>query len=368
MEKTLYTESEVKTRISEIYEEERFKIINEKWSKLSDKDKIFVVEFAKGLYPEKAKLINESKWYNTLMDLVGIVDPTGLVDIINGVSYWRQGDKLYAILSWVSAVPLLGDVIAKPVIGVMKIGGGAAKAFKAAALTGDAVKIGRTAKTAGGPIAKMVETAPSWGSKLMSFLKSTVGRVPGLGGLIKVIEEYVTIFKGASTEMKVSREITGKLAAKAEKNALSQSEKELLASELKKQSQFRGFRDYKGEGQSWKAKYISGGMGRLWGNRSTRSLMRRTKWYLGLLDFLGVGNFVGPEELEQQYPDIDSRIAQYNETPESQRYAQEEFGSVLQNGTPPPPPPSGGKFSQGGGGMDPISMLNSLFGGGFKMA
>ena len=112
MEKTLYTESEVKTRISEIYEEERFKIINEKWSKLSDKDKIFVVEFAKGLYPEKAKLINESKWYNTLMDLVGIVDPTGLVDIINGVSYWRQGDKLYAILSWVSAVPLLGDVIA----------------------------------------------------------------------------------------------------------------------------------------------------------------------------------------------------------------------------------------------------------------
>ena len=250
----------------------------------------------------------------------------------------------------------------------MKIGGGAAKAFKAAALTGDAVKIGRTAKTAGGPIAKMVETAPSWGSKLMSFLKSTVGRVPGLGGLIKVIEEYVTVFKGASTEMKVSREITGKLAAKAEKNALSQSEKELLASELKKQSQFRGFRDYKGEGQSWRAKYISGGMGRLWGNRSTRSLMRRTKWYLGLLDFLGVGNFVGPEELEQQYPDIDSRIAQYNETPESQRYAQEEFGSVLQNGTPPPPPPSGGKFSQGGGGMDPISMLNSLFGGGFKMA
>ena len=368
MEKTLYTESELKNRIEEIYQEERLKIINEKWSKLSDKDKIFVVEFLKVLYPEKVKLLNESKWYNTLGDIVGIFDPTGLVDIINGISYWRQGDKLYAILSWISAVPYLGDVIAKPVMGVMKIGGGAAKAFKAAALTGDAVKIGKTARTAGGPIAKMVETAPSWGSKLMSFLKSTVGRVPGLRGLIKVIEEYVTIFKGASTEMKVSREITGKLAAKSEKQALSQSEKELLASELKKQQSFRGFRDYKGEGQSFASKYISGGMGRLWGNRSTRSLMRRTKWYLGLLDFLGVGNFVGPEELEQQYPDIQDKITEYSNTPQAQQYAQQEFGGMVGGTNVPPPPPSGQPSFKSAGGLDPISMLTSMIGGGFKIA
>jgi hypothetical protein len=168
--------------------------------------------------------------------------------------------------------------------------------------------------------------------------------------------------------MKVSREITGKLAAKSEKQALSQSEKELLASELKKQQSFRGFRDYKGEGQSFASKYISGGMGRLWGNRSTRSLMRRTKWYLGLLDFLGVGNFVGPEELEQQYPDIQDKITEYNNTPQAQQYAQQEFGGMVGGTNVPPPPPSGQPSFKSAGGLDPISMLTSMIGGGFKMA
>jgi hypothetical protein len=311
-------------------------------------------------------LVTEARWYNTLGDIVGIFDPTGIVDLINGISYWRQGDKLFAILSWVSVIPYVGDLIAKPVIGLMKMGGGAAKAFKAAALTGDAAKIGRTAKTAGGSIAKMVEKSPSWGDKLMNLLKGSVGKVPGLGGLIKVIEEYVNIFKGASKEMKMSKEITGKLAAKAEKQALTRSEKETLAAELKKQGQFRGFRDYAGAGQSWKAKYISGGMGRLWGNRATRSLMRRTKWYLGLLDFLGVANFVGPDELEQKYADLEAKIDEYNKTEKAQEYAMEEFGDVVEKpqSSGIPTPPASSAASPTGGGMDVISALGSLFSGG----
>jgi hypothetical protein len=366
MEKTLFTESELKNRIAEIYEEERLKIINEKWNKLSGKDRTFVLEFLKAVYPEKAMLVTEARWYNTLGDIVGIFDPTGIVDLINGISYWRQGDKLFAILSWVSVIPYVGDLIAKPVIGLMKMGGGAAKAFKAAALTGDAAKIGRTAKTAGGSIAKMVEKSPSWGDKLMNLLKGSVGKVPGLGGLIKVIEEYVNIFKGASKEMKMSKEITGKLAAKAEKQALTRSEKETLAAELKKQGQFRGFRDYAGAGQSWKAKYISGGMGRLWGNRATRSLMRRTKWYLGLLDFLGVANFVGPDELEQKYADLEAKIDEYNKTEKAQEYAMEEFGDVVEKpqSSGIPTPPASSTASPTGGGMDVISALGSLFSGG----
>lgn len=362
MEKLL-SESELKDKIGQIYEEERLKIINEKWSKLSGKDRTFVLEFLKALYPEKAILVTESRWYNTLGDIVGIFDPTGVVDIINGISYWRQGDKLYAVLSWVSAIPYLGDVIAKPVVGVMKLGGGAAKAFKAATLTGDAVKIGRAAKNAGGPIAKMVEKAPSWGEKLVSFLRSSVGRVPGLGkGLVNTIEEYVKIFSGASKEMKASGEIVTKLASKAEKTALTKSEKELLAKEIEKQGTFRGFRDYKGEGQSFMAKYFSGGMGRLWGNRATRSLMRRTKWYLGLLDFLGVANFVGPDELEDQYPDIDQKVKEYSQTPQAQQYAQQEFSGVI---APPPPVPSyDGTTQQPQKGGDAISILGTLLSGG----
>ena len=363
MNKLLLTESELKETMVKIYKEEQLKLLDEKWNKLSGIDRQFVLEFLKVIYPEKAMLVTESRWYNTLGDIVGIFDPTGVVDTVNGISYWRQGDKLFAILSWISAVPYLGDLIAKPVIGVMKFGGGAVKAFKAATIAGDATKMAKTARVAGGPIAKLVEKVPSWGSKLVGMLRASVGKVPLLGtGLVKVVEEFVNIFGKASKEMKASSEITSKLVAKGE-SALSKSEKELLASELKKQGSFRGFRDYKGEGQSFASKYVSGGMGRLFGNRATRSLMRRTKWYLGLLDFLGLANFVGPDELEEKYGNIEDRIAEYEKTEQSKQYAEQD---LTQSGgaTPPPPPTSSTAQTSGGGGMDPVSALMSLFGGG----
>ena len=131
MNKLSLTESELKETMVKIYKEEQIKLLDEKWNKLSGIDRQFVLEFLKVIYPEKAMLVTESRWYNTVGDIVGIFDPTGVVDIVNGISYWRQGDKLFAILSWISAVPYLGDLIAKPVVGVMKFGGGATKAFKA---------------------------------------------------------------------------------------------------------------------------------------------------------------------------------------------------------------------------------------------
>lgn len=362
MEKLL-SESELKNKIIEIYEEERLKIINEKWSKLSGKDRTFVLEFLKVIYPDKAMLVTESRWYNTLGDIVGIFDPTGVVDIVNGISYWRQGDKLFALLSWVSVIPYLGDLIAKPVIGVMKLGGATSKAFKAAVLTGDAAKIASAAKKSGGPISKLVEKAPSWGNQLVSLLRNSVGKVPGLGkGFVNTVEEYVKIFQNASKEMKASKEITTKLASKANVQSLTASEKQLLASELKKQSQFRGFRDYAGKDQTFMSKYLTGGMGRLWGNRATRSLMRRTKWYLGLLDFLGVANFVGPDELEDQYSDLESKIDEYNKTEEAQQYAKEEFGGMMGGSTPKQSSNINKQETQKyGQGMDAISALSSLF-------
>lgn len=363
MNKLSLTESELKETMVKIYKEEQLKLLDEKWNKLSGIDRQFVFEFLKVIYPEKAMLVTESRWYNTLGDIVGIFDPTGVVDTVNGISYWRQGDKLFAILSWISAVPYLGDLIAKPVIGVMKFGGGAAKAFKAATIAGDATKMAKTARVAGGPIAKLVEKVPSWGSKLVGMLRASVGKVPLLGtGLVKVVEEFVNIFGKASKEMKASSEITSKLVAKGE-SALSKSEKELLASELKKQGSFRGFRDYKGEGQSFANKYVSGGMGRLFGNRATRSLMRRTKWYLGLLDFLGLANFVGPDELEEKYGDLQGRVDEYEKTDQAKKFAEQD---LTQSGgmTPPPPPITTSPQQSSGGGLDPVSALASLFGGG----
>jgi hypothetical protein len=340
------TESQVKDRIIEIYNEEYSKIIEEKWNGLSKNDKIIVVEMLKTIYPEKAKTLNESKWYNTVGDIVGIFDPTGVVDLVNGVSYWRQGDKLFAVLSWISVVPLLGDAIAKPVVGVLKAGGAATKAFRGAVVAGDAVKIAETAKVAGGPVAKMVEKAPSWGSKLMDVLKASVGKVPGIGmPMVKAVEEFVGIFTKASRELKMPTNVVkdGKLV-NVEKS-LSSAEKTQLMKQLEKEQgkMFRGHKDVK---NSW-LKYmksdatlgqkISAGVPRIFGgNPATRSLMRRTKTYLGFLDWLGIGNFIGPDELLSQVPNAEEKWDQYSQTPEAQQTWSNEMGEV-----PPPPSESG---------------------------
>jgi len=366
-------ESELKNRIFEIYQEEYTKVIEEKWNKLSKGDKTIVIEMLKVIYPEKTKLINESEWYNTLGDIAGIFDPTGIVDLINGVSYWRQGDKLFAVLSWVSVIPLVGDVIAKPVVGVLKTGGAATKAFKTAVVAGDAVKIAETAKVAGGPVAKMVEKAPSWGGKLLEVLKTAVGKVPGIGGpLIRAVEEFVGIFTKASKEIKMPAEIIkGGKVINVEKGLTSLEKQQLMKSLEKEQG--RMFRGNKDVSNSW-LKYMKSdaplgqkvwaGVPRIFGgNPATRSLMRRTKVYLGFLDWLGLANFVGPEELsaEQQ-----AKWDEYSKTPEAHQAWSEEMGSV-----PPPPPSEGGMLSNTGEAIGQgvkqdafVSLIGSLLGKG----
>ena len=65
----------------------------------------------------KKDTINEA-WYNNVMDVVGIVDPTPITDTINAVSYFMQGETLFGVLTLVAALPFyVGDVVAKPVVG-----------------------------------------------------------------------------------------------------------------------------------------------------------------------------------------------------------------------------------------------------------
>lgn len=337
MKPEVISQDKLNNLIHKIYQEEYLKVLEEKWSKLSKKEKIFVIEILKFTYPEKAKLINESKWYNTALDVAGIFDPTGIIDFGNGISYWNQGDKLFAILSWISALPLFGDLIAKPVIGVLKTGGEAAKMFKTATLSGDAFKIARSAELTGGPIAKLVKSSPSWGEKLVGLLYASVGKVPFLGkGLVQTIEEYIKLFSTASKEMKTGTEAAMKLASK-EASTLTKLEREELLNQISKSGSFRGFRDYKAADPTFFNKWVRGGMPRLFGNRSTRALMRRTKWYLGFLDFLGLGNFVGPEELENAIPNLEQKVADYNQTSEAQKNIEQDFGNDSAQQPSPPP-------------------------------
>jgi hypothetical protein len=347
---------EFKDVVNKIYLEEQKNILNEKWSKLSKGEKIFVLEFLKVIYPDKSKLIQESKWYNTLGDIAGIFDPTGVIDVINGISYWRQDDKLFALLSWISVVPLIGDVIGKPVIGALKLGGDTAKMFKAAALAGDAAKVAETATKSGGAIGKFVSTSPTWGVKLLEILKNAGNKVPILRRMFKLIEEYVSVFVTASKEMKLGAEVT---------KGIGLAEKETL------KNTFRGFRDFGGFKNKY-LKYISSKDVSLWkkftagaprifgGNPATRSLMRRTKWYLGFLDFLGIGDFkTTPDELMIKYPNIEQQVNKYNQTEKAQQTWNQDFGS---GGDTQTQQTDGGLNTQDIMGINPLEVfLNPLF-------
>ena len=77
------------------------------------------------------------------------------------------------------------------------------------------------------------------------------------------------------------------------------------------------------------ANIFLGGAPRLFGNRRMRILMRQTKWWLGFLDYIGAGNFVGPEELASKMGEenLKKRMEEYNKTPEANQYAREDFGN-----------------------------------------
>lgn len=345
------SESELQNYLSQIYQQELLQVLEEKWSKLSDFDKSLVVEMLKSIYPEKAKLITESRWYNTVGDILGIFDPIGVVDLINGISYWRQGDKFFAILSWISVIPYFGDLIGKPVVGIMKAGGAVGKAFKGAAVAGDAAKVASISKRAGGPLAKMVTESPKWGAKVLELLKKGVNKIRFLGKpLVKTVEEFIGVFTKASKETGLPKTISkgGKIIDV--ESALTKSEKDTLLKQLEKE-QGKMFSKHKGVKNSWLGymksdatlgeKLYAGAPRIFGGNPATRSLMRRTNVYAGFLDSLGLGNFVGsPEDLESQIPDAQKKWEEYYQSPEGQTLWNSEFGNVSGSAVPPPPMPT----------------------------
>jgi len=296
-----------------------------KWNLLSIAEREFVVETLFALYPEKKKIINEAEWWNTLGDIVGIFDPTGVVDIVNGLDYMRQGDHLFGVLSMISAVPYLGDLFAKPVIGVMKLGGEGAKILRGAKTSSEIAEAGAKVPEFGKFLNKTDEILP----KFIEILKKGE-KIPVIGGLMKVINEWIMLLYRGAKEYKLSG-TTSKTAVKStignkEKISLLGSIKDIL----KPGAKTRTFRDYKDLDPSLWSKYGVGGIGRIWGNRSVRSLMRRTKWYLGLLDHLGIANFVGPDELEAKLGKntVINEIEKYSQMPQSKQAWAEDFSET----------------------------------------
>lgn len=171
-------------------------------------------------------LLNESKWYNTFLDFVGIVDPTGIADGINAVSYFRQGDYLYAILSLISLVPYVGDAIAKPFIGLMKAGKINTKVINAGLKSGNSAKVAaEMGKTkAGKAVLDTMKNPTTQG--FLSKILGKIGKLPGFSSFTKDAKTYVRIFTQASKQtgkVKIFRKSGGLLTRMQRKGLLNRT-------------------------------------------------------------------------------------------------------------------------------------------------
>ena len=354
-----------------ITKEENLKLAEQNWARFNDEEKEMVVEMMKVLHPKKAMLIKEDKWYNTLGDVVGIFDPTGVVDAINGISYIGQGDYLFGFLSFVSAIPYAGDLIAKPVMGALKIGAPSAKALngvmklsKAGKSAEAAAELAKISKS-GGIVGNFVSGVGKYAGKIKDLVK----RVPMPGGMKRTITQWIELFEKGAIKGKTVRYGAGVFAKNMPKLTKAQQiaglEKLIKAS--KESGLFTSYRTTKGL-FSWKT--IFRGMPQLIGrNASVRSLMRQTKLWAGFLDFLGLGNFVGPDEAlkEMGQEQLESKFAEYQKTPQAQEYAQESFGDAEIPDTQTQQPTSTSSSSKPASSGNPIGdFFSSIFGGTAK--
>ena len=194
MTNIILTESELKLRMAQIYKEEKLLQLKETWETFSKNEKVFVLEFYKSLHPE-SKVLQESKWYNWLGDIVGFIPGLELVNVINGVSYWKQGEKLFALLSFLAGLPGFGLLLG-PLKVLIKGGGVVAEGLKSAVAVGDAGKLASLGSKSG-VIGKFIGTVGGWGGKLLEVLVKLGERVPFLRKIISGIKSTLKVFQSA---------------------------------------------------------------------------------------------------------------------------------------------------------------------------
>lgn len=295
--------------------------------------------------------LNEDTWMNDVASVVGLIDPTGIVDFLNGVSYLYQGDYLFGVLSMISVFPFFGDAIAKPIMGSLKVAGKGVRfaddalRLAKAGKTAEATKLLRQAGTKSDDIQRLIGFSDKWGQKVLD----TVDAIPGskmAPRAKKLVSDYVDLFRSANAT-KQTVKVAGKvddLVAKFPK--LTPKEQIANLNQIRKAfADVKGFKSFQLTNPGFMST-IAGGVPRFWGNRSVRSLMNRSKWYLGFLDFIGLGNFVGPDELDQEMgkSEVEDKLQEYSQTDESKKLWSEDFGS-----TDPNQPTSTSSFSSSGG-------------------
>jgi hypothetical protein len=293
---------------------------------------------------ENGELINEAKWYNTVMDILGIVDPTPIVDIINATSYFVQGDTLFGVLTIVGAIPYAGDAVAKPVLGALKIGGPSVKALESAIKLSKGAAVGsKEYKAATATIEKLAKEPGVIGSFLKKMggpfgekVIKTIDEIPAgpFKGMKDTIKSYFQLLGNAGKKSAMFQKRAGVLAKSFKKGTATVKDVELLKKYLKTQKVFNPATLTK---PGFFTNVFFGGIPRLFRSpdqRRLRILMQSTKWWLGFLDYIGLGNWVGAEELAKKMGEEDfmKKVDEYNRTPEARQNFEDQFGSERMEG------------------------------------
>lgn len=293
---------------------------------------------------ENGELINEAAWYNTVMDILGIVDPTPVVDIINATSYFIQGDTLFGILTIVGAIPYAGDFVAKPVLGALKIGGPSVKALESAIKLSKTAAVGsKEYKAATATIEKLAKEPGVIGTFLKKMggpfgekVIKTIDEIPAgpFKGMKDTIKSYFQLLSNAGKKSAMFQKRAGVLARSFQKGTATVKDVELLKNYLKTQKVFNPATLTK---PGFFTNVFFGGIPRLFRSpdqRRLRILMQSTKWWLGFLDYIGLGNWVGAEELAKKMGDENfmRKVEEYNQTPEARQNFEDQFGSESMEG------------------------------------
>jgi hypothetical protein len=288
---------------------------------------------------ENGELINEAAWYNTAMDVLGIFDPTPIIDIVNATSYFIQGDTLFGVLSIVGAIPYAGDFVAKPVLGALKVGGPSVKALESAIKLSRGAAVGSKEYKAAAETIEQLAKQPgvigtflqkmggSFGDKVIK----TIDEIPAgpFKGMKNTIKSYFQLLSNAGKKGTMFQKRAGVLAKNFQKGTATVKDVELLKNYLKTQKVFNPATLTK---PGFFTNVFFGGIPRLFrdpSQRRLRILMQSTKWWLGFLDYIGVGNWVGAEELVNKMGDenFTKKVDEYNQTPEAKQNFEDQFGS-----------------------------------------
>jgi hypothetical protein len=370
MAQIIITEKQLQLINNKIILEEKIALATKNWKNLSNNEKKLVISLVEINSPSNAKLLQE-KWYNTVMDVLGLVDPTPIVDTVNAISYFSQGETLFGVLTLIAAVPgYVGDAVTKPVIGALKIGNVAGKELKVAL---DMAKVGKTAEASAklaelakdpGIIGKFLRSAESWGPSVMGWIdKLPAGPFKGMKNTIK--DYFALLTSAASKSSRFQKEVKALLSSPTATNMKTSIP--LLQKYLKDTSIFKTAAITK---PGFFSQVFFGGIPRLFRSaegRGIKILMGKTKFWLGFLDYLGIGNFIGPEELSRKLGGDDvlaNKMEDYQKTPEAKEYYNEDFKDSDTQQTSTPPPAADTTSDVETTGNDPLqSFLQRLFKG-----